>query len=363
MGGTGRGRGGGGAGGSGRRRRTDQASRDERQQQQQDGQQGVPVSPLLRLSMSKQTGEEKDKTPTHTAPAAPAVSSAPSAETEDGEIAERKGEDDAMPASQAKRRKMVGVSAVISTSAASNIAKSGSSLLICHPTSTTDAGMNAQLSKNNSTNGSGIPMVRLDEPDWLVRHPPNLRRLVRAAADRHTNLLLMPKGMTRRQENTTTHSSKQDVINWRIEWKFHLEVAPKTEGGPNSVRGRADGVTRSTCANGTETNPAVVTITVDGIPESTSLSDILSAQLDVKPDGKNRAARSKLRALASLPRESLHILTKSLPCPASKPLYVELQPDQNLTEALKGLTIVEFPVLEVAAEQYLGLFPRKIEVM
>jgi len=341
--------GGGGGGGAGRRRGDAHAARD--QQQRGDGQQDVqvPVSPLLRLSMSRQKGGEKDDGSATAAP--PTISSE---RAEDGEIIQDTNEHGAMSSSPVKRQKMADGTATVSST---NV----SSLLICRPTSPKNDDKNAQHSRNMNRNR--LSGVRLDEPDWVAQQPPHLRRLVRAAADRQTTLLLMPKGMARRKENTTTHSPKHDVIHWRVELRFHLKVTPRATEDAGLVGSGADGSTRIACSKGTDEGPAVVTITVDGIPEVTSLVDILSAQLDVKPDGKNRAARSKLRALASLPRESLRILTKSLPCPASKPIYVELESDQNLTAALKGLTIVEFPILEVVTQQDLDAFPRRIEML
>lgn len=367
MGGPGGGGGGGAGRGGGGRRRGEQSrsaaatatsNGNRRDQQQVDGgrQQDVPVSPLLRLSMSGQNGAE--------ASTSMASSSTLKAVAEEGEItgSEAKSDGNGMDASAspAKRQKMEdGSSATISANS--------SSLLICHPTTSTDH------DKNTTKRGSTKVLVRLDEPDWMARQPPHLRRLVRAAADRSTTLLLMPGGMARRKENTTTYSPKQDVIRWRIEWRFHLQMPSKAKEGGKIAATEETAQSSSGCANTaradatpmphTDPSPAVVTISVDGIPESTSLAEVLSAQLDVNPEGKNRAARSRLRPLASLPRQSLRILTKLLPCPASNPLYIELRSDQSLAEALKGLTVVEFPVLEVVREEELGLFRRKIEML
>ena len=369
----------GGGGGRRGRGKPSGAGRQKEQRQSKNGSMdedgGAPISPLLRLSMKVAKENEKGVAHQNAEEASPleAAASEPPAskldEREEGEVEEMKQssagatEQDANVAPMAKRQRLDDDV----TSSTDKNATMGSNLLnICQPASSSvpnegDGTGNQQMPNPiaiaaSNASSSVVSKVKVADPEWLARHPPHLRRLVRAAADRNTTLLLMPGGMARRKENTTTHSPKQDVIRWRIELRFHLHTPSSSSSSSpcgdsdDAMGGTSDG---SPCS--------VVTIFVDGIPESNKLSDILSAQLGVNPEGKNREARSKLRSMASMTRMSLRILTKVLPCPASRPVYTEIGSGSSVADALRGLTVVEYPVFEIVKEADLVHFPRKIE--
>jgi len=333
---------------------------------------GAPISPLLRLSMkvAKENENGDDDQKAEEASLLETTANKPTSkleEREEGEVEEMKQstggtKQDANVAPMAKRQRLDGDMAVRTDKDASI----DSSLLnICQPASSSTSGggdgTSTQQMPNpittaaaTATSSSAVSKVNIADPEWLAHHPLHLRRLVRAAAGRNTTLLLMPAGMARRKENTTTHSPKQDVIRWKIELRFHLQTSSTL---PLSSVATGD----ATADNSDSLPCSVVTIFVDGIQESNKLSDILSAQLDVNPEGKNREARSKLRSMASMPRTSLRILTKVLPCPASRPVYTELGSGSSVADALRGLTVVEYPVFEIVKEADLDHFPRKIE--
>ena len=384
MGGPAGGGGGMGAGaarrGSGRGKQHG-GQRNEQQHQQQNGSlrdDNAPISPLLRLSMK--AGEEKDNCgdggsgEDEKAKTESTTSTTKLDEREEGEVEEAstitmppaahiKGDEDTAPV--AKRQKL---DDYVANGTTNNSVADSSLLNICQPASSStskegDDVRNQQMENPitaaaATNNSNATSKIKVAEPEWLSRHPPHLRRLVRAAADRNTTLLLMPAGMARRKENTTTHSPKQNVIRWRIELRFHLRAESSSSLPVSS------GLIGDTSSNGVNSDSlpcSVITIFLDGIPESTKLSEILSAQLDVNPEGKNREARSKLRAMATMPRSSLRILTKVLPCPASRPVYTEITSESSVADALAGLTVVEYPVFEVVKEDDLDNFPRKIE--
>lgn len=367
---------GGHTGGGGGRRGRGEPSGAGRQNEQrhskngsmdEDG--GAPISPLLRLSMKAAKENEKGSAHQNAEEASPfeAAASEPPAskldEREEGEVEEMKqssaaaSEQDANVAPMAKRQRL---GDDVTGSTDKNATLDSNLLNICQPASSSapnegDGTGNQQMPNPiaiaaSTASSSVVSKVKVADPEWLARYPPHMRRLVRAAADRNTTLLLMPGGMARRKENTTTHSPKQDVIRWRVELRFHLQTPSSSPGCGDAMGGTSDG---SPCS--------VVTIFVDGIPESNKLSDILSAQLDVNPEGKNREARSKLRSMASMTRKSLRILIKVLPCPASRPVYTEIGSGSSIADALRGLTVVEYPVFEIVKEADLAHFPRKIE--
>uniref|UniRef100_A0A2P2JGR8 Box C/D snoRNA protein 1 n=1 Tax=Rhizophora mucronata TaxID=61149 RepID=A0A2P2JGR8_RHIMU len=53
------------------------------------------------------------------------------------------------------------------------------------------------------------------------KFPPHLRSLVHAASNRRTKLLLLPIGMSRRDNNQTRYNHRKKFISWTIEWRFH----------------------------------------------------------------------------------------------------------------------------------------------
>ena len=372
-------------GAAGRGSASGRGKRHGRQHEQQPHQQrngslkdeSGPISPLLRLSMK--AAEEKEGTggsdgKDEKSMAEPTTATTKLDEREEGEVEEEastmkpatnmNGEKDKDGAPAAKRQKLDDFMAKDSSN--NSIIDSSSLLNICQPAFTSiskekdNTAINQQVANPitaaaATNNSNAASKVKVAEPEWLSRHPPHLRRLVRAAADRSTTLLLMPAGMARRKENTTTHSPKQNVIRWRIELQFHLRVL-----SPSSVSSR-NMVDASSNDNSDNLPASVITIFLDGIPESNKLSEIISAQLDVNPEGKNREARSKLRTMATMPRPSLHIITKVLPCPASRPVYTEIGSKSSIADGLEGLTVVEYPVFEIVKESDLDKFPRKIE--
>lgn len=364
---------------SGRGKRHD-GRQNEQQRQQQNGHlkdDYSPISPLLRLGMKAVEDKDNIGCNEDEKSMAKQATATKLEEREEGEVEEAPtmkpavdmNEDkDGAPA--AKRQKL---DDFVTKNATNNSTTDSSLLNICQPASSSIS--NESNEKDNTSNqqvanpitaaaatnnSNAASKVKVAEPEWLSRHPPHLRRLVRAAVDRSTTLLLMPFGMARRKENTTTHSPKQNVIRWRIELRFHLRAASSPSPSPSPVSSEELGDANSAC-NSDNLPGSVITIFLDGIPESNKLSEIISAQLDVNPEGKNREARSTLRKMATMPRSSLHILTKVLPCPASRPVYTEIGSESSIADALAGLTVVEYPVFEIVKEGDLYKFPRKIE--
>jgi hypothetical protein len=50
-----------------------------------------------------------------------------------------------------------------------------------------------------------------------------------------------------------------------------------------------------------------------------------------------------------------------MPCPSNKPQYVEIDKEFTLKEALKGMTVIEYPTIHVARTADLERFPRLIQ--
>lgn len=140
--------------------------------------------------------------------------------------------------------------------------------------------------------------------------PLKWRRLVQQAKERQTTLLLMPPGMQRHKSNTSQYHIASDVIFWKLEFIM--------------------GVHKST----------------------TTLKKVSEDSLWIEEWSKQQK---------NVDLESLHFLMKKLPCPSNKPLYVTLDRKMTLKEALKGMTIIENPIIEVVVTEDLNNFPRAIQ--
>lgn len=160
-----------------------------------------------------------------------------------------------------------------------------------------------------------------DEPSrkrqkTIVDHlPPKWRRLVQQARERGVTLLLMPQGMERHKSNTSHFNTKCERIMWKLEFSIHNEVNP---------------------------------------PQKMIVSTKVSEETKLIEEWKKHTQNMEIR-------QELHFMLKKLPCPANKPQYVELNKESTLGDALKGMTVIEFPTIYVVVATELHNFPRLIE--
>lgn len=108
-----------------------------------------------------------------------------------------------------------------------------------------------------------------DQNQELKDHAPHTKKLVKAARARGTNLILMPRGMSKRTINSTMYAVKKDTIFWRLQIVFILspdfQLAALLRGeSPN-----AGGGDFSTSEQG------LVCVSIAKEPESSSIDKIL----------------------------------------------------------------------------------------
>jgi hypothetical protein len=196
----------------------------------------------------------------------------------------------------------------------------------------------AKQSHNNPKNGIINELLGNNKP--ASKPPPsnsNKKRekidsLIRQAELKGVNLLRMPPGMERRKSNTTKFNKKKGIITWKVELCFHL---------PNDT----NDISESVSANEEKKSlPKLLKVETD-VLDSSTLSEELGKHLDVHPG--NSTTRSQLRQFTTVPRESLLVFIKRLPCRSSSPQYYKLDPSMTLMELLKGKTIIEFPTIDV----------------
>lgn len=176
---------------------------------------------------------------------------------------------------------------------------------------------------------------------------PKVDPLVRQAELKGVNLLRMPPGMQRRLNNTSKYNKKADSITWKIELLFHSK-----ENDPDE---RKDDI-----QVGEKIKPTKFTVE-SSLADSSTLGQELGKHLDVLPG--NASTRSTLKSFASVPRESLRLFMKCLPCSSVAPKYYQLDPDVTLVEALRGKTIIEYPTVEVVKSEDKDRFPLMISEM
>lgn len=150
----------------------------------------------------------------------------------------------------------------------------------------------------------------------IVDHlPPKWRRLVQQAKEREVTLLLMPQGMERHKSNTSHFNTKSQRIVWKLEFSIHNDATP---------------------------------------PHKMIVSNKVSEETKVIEEWKKHTPSLETR-------QDLHFMLKKLPCPANKPQYVEVNKESTLGEALKGMTLIENPIIYVVVATELHNFPLLIQ--
>jgi hypothetical protein len=145
---------------------------------------------------------------------------------------------------------------------------------------------------------------------------PKWRRLVRQAQERDTTLLLMPSGMDRHVKNTSYLHIKTNVIYWKLEFELHDLMTPGQR-----------------------------MLTLPKVSEDAKLTDeYIKATQDAVTE-----------------MSELRFLIKRLPCPSNKPVYVELEKELTLQQALRGRTVIEFPTILVVFSRDMHKFPLMIQ--
>jgi len=129
-------------------------------------------------------------------------------------------------------------------------------------------------------------------------------------------------------DNRTNNNSSDSVIHWTVEWRIH---PPSTNSGVGDVA--------RTCRQ--------------QVSERKALRDCISSVV-AQSIGDSGAANID---------STYSLLIKRLPCPSNRPTYVELSRDATLEMALKDMTVIEYPTIEVVPPSRLPDFPRSIEVL
>lgn len=179
-------------------------------------------------------------------------------------------------------------------------------------------------------------------------YPKHKQFLVQKAKERNIRLLLMPQGMQRHILNKSKYDAKKDRILWKVEIVFHVISAA------NDYSTEAKKHLKST-------------IVLDRIPEHEAIYPSLCKEFE---KFISHSAPSETRCILRHFRESntIHkiksdalMVMKRVPCRSSQPKFVKVDLKQKLREMLSGMTIIEFPSIDVVLPEDSQYFPLVIE--
>ena len=204
--------------------------------------------------------------------------------------------------------------------------------------------------KGNKGMGKGTPAPSKCDPS-LSQYPKHKQRLVQKAKERNVNLLLMPPGMQRHIMNKSTKFDlKSDTMQWKVEIIFHI-ISKNSSETCNEKRTKT-------------------ILTLDRVPESDNVYQHLSKAFEKQ---LSHSAPSETRSILVHFRQSTNYelksspdvvtMMKKIPCKSSQPSYYKVDLKQNLREMLSGMSIIEFPTVEVVLKEDGHYFPLMIEEM
>ena len=182
-------------------------------------------------------------------------------------------------------------------------------------------------------------------------HAPAVVRLVTAARQRGTTLVVMPPGMSRRAGNSSRYEAKADVLSWRMHCVFVASSAPFVPSALLSQRleGGAEG--------GLATKDGLVGMSLNAVADSTLVGDVLVAFLDAGSVAGNApctAVQAHALRHLRLARSSICAYVQWIPSPAHDPVFAQVPLEGSVRSALEGKSVVEYPVVVFGRRQDMG---------
>jgi hypothetical protein len=172
---------------------------------------------------------------------------------------------------------------------------------------------------------------------------PKWRHFQQQCTSRGVNLLLMPPGLERHKSNTS--HIKKDVLYWTVEWRIHTPAATPTTA--TAIEGTAHPDSAESMDRSSSKSPPA-RVLLSKISEQTIVRQaIQQVELSKLSDDEDWSNYS--------------LLLKRLPCPSHQPVYVEVSDTASLATALKDMTVIEYPTIEVVPASRSTEFPRAIQ--
>lgn len=214
-----------------------------------------------------------------------------------------------------------------------------------HDPSNNNNNNNSLMDRNLQQNKVG-KIIRKKEtnPDWLSTHSGMKKKLVHNAQSimRNVHLLLMPKGMTRHKQNTSRFDVKKDCFFWRVEFIFHIYQIPFENNTPSIP----------------EMQHIQLKLPINRMSERSVIRDELSNLMETSKSLKPYLKQFNIDHKQS----DIFMYLKKIPSTSKKNYYKQLDKYQTLQTALNGMTIIEFPTIEVLLQkEYQLQFPTIIK--
>jgi hypothetical protein len=178
---------------------------------------------------------------------------------------------------------------------------------------------------------------------------PKWRHFEQQCTNRGVNLLLMPPGLERHKSNKS--HLKKDVLYWTVEWRIHQSLTTTAAATESTTP------TESTARSSASTLPPV-RVLLSKISEQTIVRQAIQ---QVEPSEKSSSTTVDSEDIKDWSNYSL--LLKRLPCPSHQPYYVKISDASTLASALKDMTVIEYPTIEVVPVSRSAEFPLAIQDM
>jgi hypothetical protein len=174
--------------------------------------------------------------------------------------------------------------------------------------------------------------------------PPGTKKVVRMAKDRGTRILLMPRGMTKRRENSTKYDSRKQKLFWAAQLVFV----------------KADEVDVSSLLRINFESPSIskahVSLFLTSIDEDNTIGDFVSEILchgGLRKGKRDEILNHRLKsALAPIRKEGakLRCFIQRLPGRSDSPKFHPVNMSSTLRQTLEEKTVIEFPTLFIVPD-------------
>ena len=184
------------------------------------------------------------------------------------------------------------------------------------------------------------------------QQPPHRRKLLQQAERRGVALELLPVGMQRQRENTSSFEQRAQQLRWRVELHFAAAQVRHVEASVPErtvLRALLDALLLPAAAAAAEVGPSA---DADGAAAAAAPA----AARFGGDDGQRALLRHKLRLYARAGVGELGVFLRVPHTRADEPRYSRLSLDATLGEALRGERLIEFPTLHVATPEEAGGF-------
>ena len=185
---------------------------------------------------------------------------------------------------------------------------------------------------------------------------PKWRHFEQQCTNRGVKLLLMPPGLERHKSNKS--HLKKDVLYWTVEWRIHSLTTTTTTATASEASATATESPTESAARSSSRSPARVLLSK--ISEQTIVRQAIQ---QVEPSEKSSSTTCTADSEDVKDWSNYSLLLKRLPCPSHQPYYVKISDTSTLASALKDMTVIEYPTIEVVPASRSAEFPLAIQDM